>query len=115
MKPVESWELFEAQVRAGGMLLLFKHSPRCGISAMAEEEIQVAEKNRGFPDVVLVDVLESRALSQRIAAETGIRHESPQVILFRNGTPVWHCSHQSITAANLQKRVSGFNGQDSAS
>ncbi|MCK6602263.1 MAG: bacillithiol system redox-active protein YtxJ [Bacteroidetes bacterium] len=115
MRPVVNWELFEAEVRAGGILMLFKHSPRCGISAMAEEEIQLAEKTQGFPEVLLVDVLDSRPLSQKIAAETGIRHESPQVILFKNGEPVWHCSHHAITAANLQKRVSEFSSQDSAS
>ena len=58
----------------------------------------------GVP-VFLVDVLSQRPLSRRIAAELGIRHESPQVIVLRRGTAFWHASHYDVTADALAKEV----------
>jgi bacillithiol system protein YtxJ len=57
------------------------------------------------PDVTayLVDVLAKRPLSQQIAARSGVEHQSPQVIIFRRGTPIWSASHQDITAAALAR------------
>jgi bacillithiol system protein YtxJ len=51
-----------------------------------------------------VDVRAQRPLSQLIAARSGVEHESPQVIIFRRGTPVWNASHQDITAAALARQ-----------
>jgi bacillithiol system protein YtxJ len=51
-----------------------------------------------------VDVRAQRPLSQQIAARSGVEHESPQVIIFRRGTPVWNASHQDITAAALARQ-----------
>jgi bacillithiol system protein YtxJ len=51
-----------------------------------------------------VDARAQRPLSQLIAARSGVEHESPQVIIFRRGTPVWNASHQDITAAALARQ-----------
>ena len=53
----------------------------------------------------LVDVLGQRPLSQRIAADLSIRHESPQVIVLQAGKPMWHASHYDVTADTLEKQV----------
>jgi bacillithiol system protein YtxJ len=50
-----------------------------------------------------VDARAQRPLSQMIAARSGVQHESPQVIIFRRGTPIWNASHQDITAAALAR------------
>jgi monothiol bacilliredoxin len=55
--------------------------------------------------VFLIDVLAQRPLSRRIAATLGIQHESPQVIVLRNGKPVWHASHYEVTADALAKEI----------
>lgn len=81
-------------------VILFKHSAVCGISDRAYR--QVAEVNE---PVMLVVVQAARELSSEIAKQTGIEHESPQAIVFRNGKPVWWASHQQITAAAITKAV----------
>ena len=53
----------------------------------------------------LVDVLAERPLSQQIAARSGVQHESPQVIIFRRGTPVWNASHYNITTDALARNL----------
>lgn len=82
-------------------VLLFKHSPACPISAAARE--QYAGFCRERPDVptLFVDVIADRAVARGLADQCGVRHESPQAILFEQGRPVWHASHGAITAAAL--------------
>jgi len=55
------------------------------------------------PDVPVywVDVKGQRPLSREIAGRLGITHESPQAILLRRGTPVWHASHSGVTAGAI--------------
>ena len=48
--------------------------------------------------VFLVDVIAERDLSRRLAQELGVGHESPQVILLREGQPCWNGSHFEVTA-----------------
>jgi bacillithiol system protein YtxJ len=60
------------------------------------------EKDTSFREIV---VQEARSLSELVARETGIRHESPQIILFRNGEAVWNTSHHGITVESLRKAL----------
>jgi len=55
--------------------------------------------------VYLVDVIAQRPLSREIAARLGIRHESPQVIVLRNGAVAWHGSHSDVSAEALAAQV----------
>jgi bacillithiol system protein YtxJ len=72
---------------------IFKHSTTCPISASAFREM------KGFSgDLALVEVQNARELSRQIGTRTGIEHESPQVIVLRNGKAVWHASHWEVTA-----------------
>jgi pyruvate dehydrogenase complex dehydrogenase (E1) component len=57
-----------------------------------------------------IDVIEQRSLSQAVATSTGVRHESPQAILFVSDEVRWHASHGGITRASLAAAV----GQDAA-
>lgn len=92
---------------AAPRMLLFKHSTRCPVSAAAFEELQAFAASR--PDVpsAYVDVIDERALSQALAAATGVRHESPQALWMVGGTVRWHASHGSITRAALAAAVGG--------
>ncbi len=58
--------------------------------------------------VYWVEVKGHRALSQEIAGRLGIVHESPQAILLRRGTPVWHASHAAVTASAIGKALLGL-------
>jgi len=72
-------------------VVLFKHDPFCGVSIRAYYELE----NLPNP-VVMVDVARAHAMSQDIAARTGVRHESPQVIVLKDGQAVWSASHGAI-------------------
>ena len=85
-----------------GVVVLFKHSPSCGLSAIAYEEVSAfAAENPDVP-VRLVDVLNQRSFSNAIESSLRIRHESPQTIVFRQGEPVWHGSHRKVTKVLLE-------------
>ena len=77
--------------------LLFLHDMWCPISRNAYKELSqlpAAEQDK----TALVDVTDGKALSQAIEEQTGVRHESPQVILLRHGKAAWNASHFGITA-----------------
>jgi bacillithiol system protein YtxJ len=86
-------EVFQAE-----QVIVYKHSPTCGICVAALQEIEKFMADHPGASLHLVDVLAHRDLSQRIATTTGIRHESPQVIVLRRGSPTWNASHYAIKA-----------------
>ena len=83
-----------------GPVVIFKHSNTCPISAMAYGRMK--EFGSG---VALVVVQQSRELSREVEARTGVRHESPQVLVLRRGEPVWTASHFDITAEAVRRAV----------
>ncbi len=95
----DSWQ---EELQRAALALLYKHSPICGVSAAASEEVErFADANPGLP-IFRVDVIRQRGLSQRIAQHLGVRHASPQAILLRSGSPIWVTSHFGVTAAALE-------------
>lgn len=95
-------ELDAALARTARPIVIFKHSPTCGTSAQAHEEIEELAARQGLDaDVYVVSVVESRPVSNAIAARFGIRHESPQVLVVRDGHVRWHASHFKVTAARI--------------
>jgi bacillithiol system protein YtxJ len=56
-------------------------------------------------DVCRVVVQEARDVSQAVASKTGVRHESPQVLLIRDGQCVWNTAHRNITMETLKDIV----------
>lgn len=97
VRDLGEWHGLTQQAR----LLLFKHSPTCPISAAALAEFEAWRAAAGDPPTALVDVVHQRPVSQAIAAECGVRHESPQAILFVAGRVAWHASHWDITRGAL--------------
>ena len=81
-------------------VVIFKHSLTCPISAGAFERMKSYEG-----DVDLVEVQRARPLSDEIAQRLGVRHESPQVIIVRNGQVLWDASHFQITADKVAEAV----------
>lgn len=71
---------------------LFLHDEWCPVSTRAWDEMALVEG-----DVALVDVTAGRELTSAIAARTGVKHESPQVIVLRDARARWTASHGSIT------------------
>lgn len=75
--------------------LIYKHSTRCGISSAAKNRLENSPPPPDM-DFYYLDVVADRALSQQIAADLNVRHESPQVLLIYNGQCVYDDSHQGI-------------------
>ena len=77
--------------------LIFKHSTRCGISRTVKREF---EANFLFNDeevnLFYLDLLSYRDISNEIAFRFGIHHESPQLLIIKNGEVVKHASHGKI-------------------
>jgi monothiol bacilliredoxin len=95
-------DAFDRALRQHVRVLLFKHSPICPISTAARAHYD--RFRSAVPDVptLFVDVVAARPVARGIADRCGIRHESPQAILFERGQPVWHASHLAITAGALE-------------
>lgn len=81
-------------------VILFKHSDTCGISARAYREMATLEK-----PVALVTVQKARALSNEIESRFSLPHETPQVLVVRDGKLAWSASHFRITADAVTRAV----------
>src|SRR5262245_33525138 len=97
---------FRAAIAQHPLVMLFKHSPICPISAAAHREWR--EFTQAHPEVptLFVDVIADRPTSRGLAQECGVAHQSPQAILFRDGKAAWHASHGNITAESLARAAS---------
>ena len=87
-------ELFQKSHEAP--VVLFKHSTTCPISAAVYREIENLDA-----EVNIVVVQSARGVSNDIAERTGIRHESPQAIVLKDGKPVYQASHYSVSAEDI--------------
>ena len=89
------------------LAVIYKHSPFCPTSARAIREVQSFTQRKPEVPVYMVDVIRSRALSQRLANDLGIQHQSPQAIVVRKGQPTAHGSHYDVTVDQLERWCSG--------
>ena len=84
-------------------LLLFKHSFTCGISAEALDELVThLNERQGDASYAMVTVQTHREVSNAVACKLGVRHETPQALLIREGRVVWSASHFRVTAKAVQ-------------
>lgn len=89
-----------------GTYLLFKHSTRCSISSMALNRFENEFKdNTGVVNLYFVDLIQFRSVSNLIAEKTGVQHESPQVIVLKNGTVMYSASHGAINAEAILEKI----------
>jgi thioredoxin 1 len=83
-------------------VLLFKHSRYCGVSAEALDELQShIEKTPADVAYRMITVQTHRPISDAVSLRLGLRHETPQAILLRDGKIIWNASHFRITARQL--------------
>lgn len=106
---MEDWSRL-VQDSSRNPVLLLKHSTRCPISAEAHDQFLKHVKLDALPNVeyAVVLVVEQRPVSNAIAEALGVKHESPQAILIKNGQAVWHDSHWRITADALKEKAASF-------
>ncbi len=85
--------------------LIFKHSTRCSISSMAKSRLE-REWNLENVQPWYLDLIDYRNVSNAIASQLGVQHESPQAILLKVGKVVYVSSHSSISVSEIAKHVS---------
>lgn len=80
--------------------LIFKHSTRCPTSSMAKSRLERGSAPKGI-DFYYLDLIKHRNISQKVANDFDVSHESPQVLLIRNGECVYDESHSGITMDDI--------------
>ena len=82
--------------------IIFKHSPRCGISSMVLRRFEASELLKSSMGTYwLLHVIENRAVSNALANDFNVRHESPHDLVFYKGKLVYHAAPSTFAAAQL--------------
>lgn len=83
--------------------VIFKHSTTCPISSMAKRRLE----NQWDLDVpaYYLDILSYRAISNEIADQLDVRHESPQMIVIKDGQAVYDASHLDIGVDGIRAHL----------
>ena len=84
-------------------VLIFKHSTRCIISKMALKNFESDFLLHNIIDAYYLDLIAHRNISNEIAEVFAVEHQSPQILLIKDGVAVYAVSHESIDANVLMK------------
>lgn len=91
---------------AEGYSLIFKHSTRCSVSMMAKKRFELdwnlIPENT---NLYFLDLISHRAVSAQIAETFQVHHESPQILLIKNGDCVLDASHSDISAEEVAEVI----------
>lgn len=86
--------------------VIYKHSTRCATSFFALKNLQgLSKEGREKADFYMVDVIGQRKLSFQIAEQLGVQHESPQLIILKDGEVYWHGSHHNVNAEAMEANI----------
>ena len=93
-KDKEQWS-YITELSHKQAVYIFKHSSRCGISSMvlSRFEKQLKERKASY---FYLHIQGFRSLSNWLAEELGVRHESPQLIILKEGKVLAHESHYAL-------------------
>jgi bacillithiol system protein YtxJ len=99
-------ELWDNSANSEKAILIFKHSTRCSISSMVKNQF---EKNWNTDidncEVYYLDLIQFREVSNRIESLTGVVHQSPQAIVFKDKYVIYHESHNGIDAKEIENAL----------
>jgi bacillithiol system protein YtxJ len=83
-------------------VVIFKHSTSCGTSAGAKFKLEngwdIAPETIDF---YYLDLLQNRAVSNEVATKLAVTHQSPQLIVLKDGQVASHTSHHRISLEGL--------------
>ena len=87
-------------------VLFFKHSTRCGASAYAQRQLNESWDLREEEITpYFLDLLAHRDVSNYIADKLSVIHQSPQVIMVREGKVIYAVSHHAISVDKIRKQL----------
>jgi len=85
-------------------VVIFKHSTRCSISSMAKNRLE-REVAPGQTLFYYLDLIRYRMLSNKVAADFKVQHQSPQVLIIKNGECIYEDSHNGINMDDIAEQV----------
>lgn len=86
-------------------IIIFKHSTRCSISRFALKRFEREYNLKNDVDAYFLDLLEHRDISNEIANRFNVFHQSPQLLLIKEGKSVYDVSHDAIEAGELANKL----------
>lgn len=86
-------------------VIIFKHSTRCSVSRMALKQFENEFDWDANVDAYFLDLLEYRDISNEIASRFGVYHQSPQLIVMKEGKAIYDASHSGIDAEELKGKL----------
>jgi bacillithiol system protein YtxJ len=84
--------------------IIFKHSTRCSISVVAKNRLDKGDAPEGT-DFYYLDLLNYRAISNEIAEMFAVHHQSPQVLLIKNGECTYEETHSGIQMDDIEEQL----------
>jgi bacillithiol system protein YtxJ len=84
---------------------IFKHSTRCSVSRMALKQFENEFNSSDKVTPYFLDLIAHRDISNEIANRFGVTHQSPQLILIKEGKAIYNVSHSDIDAEELGTKV----------
>jgi bacillithiol system protein YtxJ len=104
--PLENLDQLQNIKTASGYSVLFKHSTRCSISLMAKKKFEFEWD--ALPEdtsLYFLDLLKNRQISNEIAQAFQVHHESPQLLLIKDGECIYESSHGEISAEETAEQM----------
>ncbi|MGI4020139.1 MAG: bacillithiol system redox-active protein YtxJ [Janthinobacterium lividum] len=100
-------EQIDAIKAANGYSIIFKHSTRCSISMMAKKRFELDGKlfDEKTTPLYFLDLIKYRELSKNVAEVFNVHHESPQLLLIKDGECILDQSHSSISAEETVEMI----------
>ncbi|MEO9570050.1 MAG: bacillithiol system redox-active protein YtxJ [Polaribacter sp.] len=85
-------------------VFIFKHSTRCGISSMVIKHFEAlfTEEHKNLK-VYYLDLLNYRSISEEVGYTFQVMHQSPQLLIVKNGVSIHNASHYDITLTDLSR------------
>jgi bacillithiol system protein YtxJ len=110
--PYMNWQILTTEQQLESILqqsftrpqVIFKHSTRCNISSTAKNRLEKSAAPEHV-DFHYLDLISYRFLSNKIADDLNVHHESPQVLLVKNGECVYDESHLSIYMEEIAEQA----------
>ena len=86
-------------------VMILKHSTRCSVSSMAKNRLELYWEENAPVKPYYLDLLAHRDVSNEIATRYKVKHESPQIIVLKNGEVIYHDSHTGIDYNTLKQNL----------
>ena len=84
--------------------VIFKHSTKCSVSSMAKSRLERSAVPENT-DFYYLDLIAHRAISNKVSEEFNVHHESPQILLIKNGECLYDESHSAISMTDIEEQI----------